>query len=331
MAKLIGPLQLSGSIGDLTFAKTKFGIVVKAKSSLNKEKFYAYESMEGSRKTSKEFGHASLMSVKVRRALKPVAAQANDKTVHFRLNKVMGEVLRTDTDSDKGSRNIGNGDLHLLNGFEWHKKYTLHGTLKANYIANLNRETGTMRMVVPGFRSAQMLKKPKGATHYQIVAGGVAFGVEDADDNGVGWSANHARSKVLEISHNKSEELCLDLSVKVKSGDVMVMGLGVVFYQRSGDGYLSMKEKTCFALVKTGICDKPEVIAVKEESKELPVNERERVIGANVGVKKSKEVVDILTLRKSTVAVKSLNILKMKGDLQLKRMERRRFMDDFLV
>ncbi len=75
MGKLRGALEITGTVGGLTFAKTKYGIVVKSKSSLDREKFYSYKSMEKSRQTSREFGHASLMSVKVRQALRRVCKQ----------------------------------------------------------------------------------------------------------------------------------------------------------------------------------------------------------------------------------------------------------------
>ncbi len=302
MAKLKGIIKVVGTMGDVTFAQTAFGIIAKSKSSLNKEKFYAYESMEGSRKASREFGHASMMGTDVRRAFLPVAALAKDYTTHFRINSLMGKVLRTDMEHEKGSRVIGKGDLSLLKGFEWNKRYHLDSVLRANYIVNLNKATGTMRIVVPGFEVQGMLKKPKGATHYQILAGGYALhvgdeGVSEGKKTKQGNAAKqkaglarhakpvedvetddvrrvkYAKSEMLEIKKELSDELSFDVSVAVKAGDLMLIGLGVVFYQESGGVYSPLKENACFKLMKTGRCEKQRSAGKGQEVNVLPVKE----------------------------------------------------------
>ncbi len=250
MGKLLGALQISGTVGGITFVKTKYGIVARAKSSLDKEKFYSYESMEGSRQTSKEFGRAAKISQRVRKALAPVAKAANDGTVHFRLNKAALSIMQTDMANDKGKRRFDKGEVSQLKGFQWNKDRALDSVLKANYTVHMDKESGAMSVVVPAFDVAKSLKKPKNATHYQIVAGGLSFNEAEEEQEVV---VNNVKSGMLELKSGDSEELNLDVSVAVNRGEVVVMGVGIVFYIKEGKQFYELREGTCFELAEIGV------------------------------------------------------------------------------
>ncbi len=298
MAKYKGILPLSGTVGGVTFVKTPHGTIVRAKSSLNKKKFYSYASFEAARQTSREFGHSSLMSGTIRRAFLPVAKIAKDYATHYRLNKLMGEVVKTDTVHERGARVMTSGDMSILKGFEWNKKYQFCTIFRQEYMTNLNAITGTMRIVVPAFSAQRGLKKPKGATHYQVVTAGMAMrNRKDALKE-----VRLERSDVLEIGKDAGEELNFDLSVAVRKGDVLVMGMGVVFYQKVGAQYYDMKENACFALVETGICDKGARGKQREEEQVVPMRvkkEKGMALGTVKAAALKKE--QVVALKKAKV------------------------------
>jgi hypothetical protein len=70
------------------------------------------------KKAATDFGTASKCSCLIRRALKEYIT---DKTAHYRLNKVIGDILRADKEHPAGQRQLLAANMHLLNGFQFNK------------------------------------------------------------------------------------------------------------------------------------------------------------------------------------------------------------------
>jgi hypothetical protein len=70
MAKASSIYPTSGSIGDVTFAQTQMGMVVRQKSSLDRDKFRKHPNLKQAREHAKGFGGASVAACPIYSALK---------------------------------------------------------------------------------------------------------------------------------------------------------------------------------------------------------------------------------------------------------------------
>ena len=69
-------------------------------------------------------------------------------------------------------RNVLNGKLELVEGFEFNEKGKLSVMLTAPYSSLINRETGEMKISIPAFIPQEMVIAPEAATHVGLISGG---------------------------------------------------------------------------------------------------------------------------------------------------------------
>src|SRR5689334_2719328 len=119
MAKLTGILQLQGSVGGLCFVHTREGIIVRAKSSLSRERVRRDPAFARTRENSREFGQVGKAAGLLRRAFFGAAGNALGYKVVNKLVARLYPVMQMDEVSRRGQRSILNGDLRLLEGFEF--------------------------------------------------------------------------------------------------------------------------------------------------------------------------------------------------------------------
>ena len=119
MAKQKGIIKLQGTIGDITFVKTKDGYLAKEKTSVNGNRIATDAAFLRTRENNAEFGRAGKAGKVLRRAIQLLLQQAKDSRVTSRLTKEMMKVLKADSTSTRGLRNVVDGEAELLEGFEF--------------------------------------------------------------------------------------------------------------------------------------------------------------------------------------------------------------------
>ena len=166
MAKQRGIVKLEGTIGDITFLKTRDGYLAKEKTHISADRIANDPAFRRTRENGAEFGRAGKAGKLLRNAFRASIQSASDAKVVGRLVKSLMAVIKTDTTSDRGLRNVMQGNQNLLLGFEFNVNAKLSTTLYAPYTFNIDRATGAVSVDLVSFIAANMIAAPGGTTHF---------------------------------------------------------------------------------------------------------------------------------------------------------------------
>ena len=161
-------LQILGTIGDLTFRQTKYGIVVQRKSSLTKAKMRANPKCKKSLGASNEFTLACKGAKILRDLFIKAIGVCYDNELQSRLVTALRQVINSDKVSTQGEKNLLMGDNRLLRGFDWNRHSNLGRVFGANYRVSVNRQDGEVKFCIPSFIPLNSFPANPGATHFKI-------------------------------------------------------------------------------------------------------------------------------------------------------------------
>lgn len=179
MARQKGLHKILGTIDDASYIKTKEGFRVKAKSEISKSKFQSSPSMVRTRENAAEFGRAGQAGKLLRLAIRPVLKNAKDSRVTGRLTGEMMKVIKADATSDRGLRNVMDGETEKLKGFEFNKDAPLSMTFPVIPLTNIDRATGQLTVSLPAYVPSEDIVAPEGTTHYKLVSAGTSVDFEN--------------------------------------------------------------------------------------------------------------------------------------------------------
>ncbi len=163
-------MKFKGRIGDLSFYKSPDGYLAREKGGVDGERILTDPVFQRTRENGYEFGRAGVGAKLLRNSIRSLVKNASDRLVVGRLNKEMVRVVKADTINGRGERTISDGDITLLEGFNFNDNAKLGSIFFAPYTKSINRVTGVMDVSIDPFVSEDMISYPFGATHYQIVA-----------------------------------------------------------------------------------------------------------------------------------------------------------------
>jgi hypothetical protein len=179
MAKQAGIIKLKGTIGDISFYKTKDGYLACGKGGVEKDRIENDPAFQRTRENGSEFGRAGNAGRIVRTAFKMLLLNTSDNRITSRLTREMIKVIQADSTNVRGERNVLNGNLKLLEGFEFNANAALGSTLYAGYTTNINRETGEAIVAIQEFVPQDNVVGPEGATHFSLITGGAEINFEN--------------------------------------------------------------------------------------------------------------------------------------------------------
>ncbi len=223
MAKQSGVIKLKGSIGDVTFYKTEDGHMAREKSGVSGDRIANDPAFQRTRENGKEFGRAGKAGKVLRTAFRALMLHSADSKVTSRLTAFMMKIIKQDTVNARGERNVIDGGLAAVQGFEFNKHAMLGATVFAPFTTSIDRVSGELEVVVPVFVPEQMVHAPSGTTHIRFVSAGAEIdfenGVYDVDfQNGsyVPWNATPTTLITLtnEVTPNTTKPLFLVLGVE---------------------------------------------------------------------------------------------------------------------
>lgn len=180
MAKQNGIIKIKGTLGDMTFYKSRDGFIVKQKSEVPKEKILNDPSFKRTRENMSEFGRAGKASKTLRTAIRSLLQNAKDGKLVSRLTKEMMRVIKADAISTRGFRNVIDGETELLKDFNFNINAVWSATMFAPYTPAINRVTGELSISIPAFNPSAMIVAPAGSTHFKIVSAGSEVNFTDA-------------------------------------------------------------------------------------------------------------------------------------------------------
>lgn len=172
MAKQKGIIKLRGTVGDITFYKTKDGHLAREKGGVDGNRIANDPAFKRTRENGSEFGRAGKSGKVLRAAFRGVLLKSADPRMTSRLTQQMVKVIQADATSVRGERNVIDGEAELLQGFEFNNRAALGAILFAPFVTSIDRVTGELSVNIASFIPSNMVMAPSGTTHYKIVSAG---------------------------------------------------------------------------------------------------------------------------------------------------------------
>lgn len=196
MARQKGIIKIKGTIGDLSFYKTRDGDLVREKGGVDASRIASDPAFVRTRENGAEFGASASAGKLVRNALRSLMMTAADSRVTSRLTKRMSEIKNLDGTSARGERNVGVAIAqptakNMLKGFNFNDRAILAAILHKPY--QITVATGVIKIdnLVP----VNDIAYPQGATHLNIKAA---------------WAKVDFANETSEIEYTNVENLPID-------------------------------------------------------------------------------------------------------------------------
>ncbi len=107
MARQAGEIQLTGRIGNTSFYKHKeFGFLARRAGGASKSKIKKSPTFARVRENNSEFGSASSTNKMIKEAFAPLRARCRDGSFHNRLMGEVCELVKGDSTSERGKREV---------------------------------------------------------------------------------------------------------------------------------------------------------------------------------------------------------------------------------
>jgi hypothetical protein len=237
MAKQSGIVPMQGTIANITFVRTQDGFIARLKSDLNKARIKNDPRFARTRENDAEFENAAKGAEALRDVFILPITGCFDNRLQSRLVKTMMKVVKSDTTSPRGERNLVNGDDTLLNLFPWNKKAGYTSIMKAPFTITLDRVAGTVTVDVPSFIPEEQLIFNPEATHYKMI-----FSAAEMDWNAVNHQAAvMASTAFLPSDSTPTTAISQDLSISAGSVLPVFVTLSIKWYQQVSGNYYSLK------------------------------------------------------------------------------------------
>jgi len=226
MARQKGIIKLEGTIGDITFYKSKDGHLAREKGGVEASRIKNDPAFQRTRENGSEFGAAGKAGKVLRNAVRSLLQNAKDSRVVSRLTTEMVKVIQEDQTNPRGQRNVIDGEATMLEGFEFNINAKLGAMLYAAYTAAINRVTGALTVNFPSFVPVNMIAAPGGTTHFKIVSAGAEIDFENEV-----FIADQQETAVLPWDSTATAVLNLANAVTANSTHPLFLLLGIQFYQ----------------------------------------------------------------------------------------------------
>jgi hypothetical protein len=178
MARQKGIIKLKGTIGDITFYKTKDGHLAREKGGVDASRIANDPAFQRTRENGSEFGRAGKAGKTLRTALRTLLLNSADNRMVSRLTQAMVKVIQADLVNERGLRNVIDGEAELLVGFEFNIGGKLGTSLFAPFVGVIDRITGEISVDLASFVPANMIAAPGGTTHFKIISAGAEINFE---------------------------------------------------------------------------------------------------------------------------------------------------------
>lgn len=248
MAKQKGIVPLHGTIGNITFYKTKDGYLAKEKTGLDGGRIATDPAFQRTRENGAEFGRAGKGGKVLRTAIRSLIQNISDGRMIARLTKEMMRAVKADTTNPRGARDLVDGDVLLLQGFEFNANSKLGTTLFAPYSHTIDRVSGQLSVSLASFVPVNMIAAPAGTTHFKITTAGAA--VDFANE-----SYESEIHSTAELPWNATATAAINLvnQVTANSTKALFLALGIEFYQEVNGVMYPLKNGAFNALAIVGV------------------------------------------------------------------------------
>ena len=248
MARQKGLIKLDGTIGGITFYKSKDGYLAREKGGVSGDRIANDPNFQRTRENGEEFGRAGKAGRLLRTALRNVLKSSADGRMVGRLTAEMVKVIQADVTNTRGQRNVIDGEAELLIGFDFNIKGKLRNTLYAPYTQNLSRATGLLEVTIPAFVPANMIAAPNGATHFKIESAGAEVDFENEV-----FVTETSETSIIALDGTATAPITLSNAVSPNSVHPLFLVLGIEFFQEVNGEMYSLKNGMFNSLTLIGV------------------------------------------------------------------------------
>ena len=236
MARQKGIIKLKGTIGDITFYKTQDGHLAREKGGIEASRIASDPAFQRTRENGSEFGRAGKAGKLLRTALRPLLLNSADGRMVSRLTQQMVKVIQMDAVSERGLRNVIDGEIELVLGFEFNIRGKLGTSLFAPFTPAIDRVAGTLDVSIPSFVPANMIAAPSGTTHFKVISGGA-----EIDFTGESYVVATSETAILPWDAVATVAINQVNAVTPNSTKPLFLALGVEFYQEVNGQMYALK------------------------------------------------------------------------------------------
>ncbi len=239
MARQLSPFPFKGTINGISFYESQDGFMARKKGGVSADRIKTDPRFKITRLNGLEFGAAGKAGKLFRSAFLPEISKAADNRIIGRVAQSMVKVLQTDAIHGKGERTVSNGNLLLLEGFQFNKNIVLNTVLKEPFIVTVDRPTGQLTVAFPSFVPDAKVSAPTGTTHYRIMTAAAeidfvtgATVINRQVTANLPWDDNPAAALSLQqqVTPNSTHPLFLVLGIEfmiITNGQIITQSVGL--------------------------------------------------------------------------------------------------------
>ncbi|SFZ94326.1 hypothetical protein SAMN05428642_10482 [Flaviramulus basaltis] len=243
MAKQTGIIKLKGTIGGISFYKTTDGHLAREKGGVDASRIANDPAFQRTRENGSEFGRAGKGGKVLRNAIRVLLQNAKDKRVVSRLTKDLLAIVKTDTTNERGLRTVQDGNLSLMENFEFNLNGKLGATLFAAFTKAFDRVTGDATLNIAAFSPTVRIAAPTGTTHFKVV-----MGASELDFANETSTFENDETAILPYSAADTAAIALTASLTANSTLPVVQVMGIEFYQEVNGQMYALKNGAYNAL-----------------------------------------------------------------------------------
>ena len=236
MARQKGIFKLQGTIGGVSFYRSRDGYLAREKGGVDGDRIKNDPAFARTRENGNEFGRAGKGGKLVRLAFRNLLQSASDSLVTSRMTQKMMKVVRSDQVNGRGERTVQDGDLSPLIGFDFNIKAKLGATLFVPYTQAIDRAAGTLQVDIPAFVPETGIAAPAGSTHFKLVAG--AAELDFADES---FQVDVQEGGMVAYGNQLEAASALAFTLPAGSTLPYLLVVGVNFYQDVNGTMYSLK------------------------------------------------------------------------------------------
>ncbi|MCZ2084658.1 MAG: hypothetical protein LC112_10345 [Flavobacteriales bacterium] len=252
MARQKGLIKLKGTMGDITFYRTKDGYMAREKGGITAERMQNDPRFQRTRENMAEFGRAGKAGKVLRASIQSLLRTSADRRMVSRLTKEMIKVIQMDAVNPRGQRNVIDGEAELLLGFEFNIHGKLEHSISAPFTATLDRVTGDAVVEIEPFIPTESLGAPAGSTHYKLAAAAMDINFETGT-----FASEKNATPVLPIDTVLTTAVQLNNNLPENSVNPLFLVFGINFYQEVNGTFYELKNGVYNALQIVNVSGTP--------------------------------------------------------------------------
>jgi len=238
MARQDGIIKLKGKVGDLSFYRSQDGHLARTKGGVDASRIQNDPAFERTRENGAEFGRAGKAGKLIRDSLRTFISKGADGRVTSRLTAELMKVVKADSTSTRGQRNVLDGELELLEGFEFNINAKLGSSYFKKVSSTIDRVEGKSSVSFGMITPKADFGFPAGATHVKLVSG-----VATIDFEAGIFEVNEAQPYQVNLLTGVPtlQEVVLSSTFKKAEVKPLFLVLGIEFYQEVNGQFYSLK------------------------------------------------------------------------------------------